>query len=135
MGIAVMTLDRRIVQINQTVVRLTGYTGEEISAINPSLLAVEEDRILDRDQFTELVAGHRDQYLVEKRYIRKDGSIFWGRVNFALVRDVNNKPLYTIGMIEDITEERRSIERLAAQEAEYRRALEERIAERTDGVE
>jgi len=131
-GIAVMTLDRHIVQINQTVTRLTGYTSEEIAQINPSMLAIEEDRLIDRDLFVELVEGKRNQYLAEKRYIRKDGSIFWGRVNFALVRGPDNQSLYTIGMIEDITEEKQAAGRLAAQEAEYRRTLEEKIAERTE---
>jgi PAS domain S-box-containing protein len=131
-GVAVMTLDRRIVQANPTAVRLTGYAPDELQALDPSLLAVEADRYLDRDLFQELVTGKRNQYLVEKRYHRKDGGQFWGRVNFALVRDGAGKPLYTIGMIEDITEEKRAAERLAAQEAEYRQTLERRIAQRTE---
>jgi len=131
-GVAVMTLDRRIVQINQTAARLTGYTEEEIGQINPSVLAVEEDRFVDRDLFPELVQGKRDQYTVEKRYIRKNGTIFWGRVNFSAVRGADGKPLYTIGMIEDITEEKRAAERLATQEADHRRLLEQRITERTE---
>ena len=131
-GVAVMTLDRHIVQVNATAARLTGYSAEEMQNLNPSLLAVEADRTLDRDLFADLVAGRRSQYLVEKRYVRKDGTVFWGRVNFALVRDAAGQPLYTIGMIEDITEEKRAAERLAAQEAEYRRALEQRVAERTE---
>jgi PAS domain S-box-containing protein len=131
-GVAIMTLDRRIVQINPTVTRITGYSPEEIFAINPSDMVVEEDRYIDRDLFLELVAGKRDQYLIEKRYLRKDGSLFWGRINFALVRNTEGRPLYIVGMIEDITDEKRAAERLAAQEAEHRRLLEERIAERTE---
>jgi signal transduction histidine kinase len=94
-------------------------------------MVIEEDRFIDRDLFLELVAGKRDQYLIEKRYIRKDGSLFWGRINFALVRSAEGRPLYIVGMIEDITDEKRAAERLAAQEAEHRRVLEQRIAERT----
>jgi PAS domain S-box-containing protein len=131
-GVAIMTLDRRIVHINPTVTRLTGYTPEEMLNINPSDMVVEEDRFTDRALFVELVAGQRDQYLVEKRYLRKDGSLFWGRVNFALVRDGAGQPSYIVGMIEDITEEKDAATRLAAQEAEYRRLLEQRIAERTE---
>jgi PAS domain S-box-containing protein len=131
-GVAVMTLDRRITQINQKASHMTGYTEEEIGQINPSMLAVEEDRFVDRDLFPELVEGKRDQYTVEKRYIRKDGSIFWGRVNFSLVRGAEGKPLYTIGMIEDITEEKHVAEKLAAQESEHRHQLEQRITERTN---
>jgi PAS domain S-box-containing protein len=131
-GVAVMTLDRRIVQVNQAAERMTGYSQEEIGKINPTMLVIEEDRHFDRHLFVELVEGKRDQYTVEKRYLRKNGDIFWGRVNFSLVRGVDGKPLYTIGMIEDITEEKRAAERLAAQEAEHRRQLEQRIAERTE---
>ncbi len=130
-GVSLMTLDRHIVQINPTVTRITGYSAAEIGAINPSDLAVEADRFLDRELFRELVAGERNQYLIEKRYIRKDGSLFWGRVNFALVRDGAGRPLYIVGIIEDITEEKAAAGRLVAQEAEYRHLLEQRIAERT----
>lgn len=131
-GVAVMTLDRKITQINQKASRMTGYTQDEIGQINPSMLAVEEDRFVDRDLFPELAEGKRDQYTVEKRYIHKDGHLFWGRVNFSLVRGADGKPLYTIGMIEDITEEKHVAEKLAAQDAEHRRQLEQRIAERTE---
>jgi PAS domain S-box-containing protein len=131
-GVAVMTLDRHITQINQTATRLTGYSANEISKIDPSMLAVEEDRSIDQELFVELIEGKRDQYTVEKRYIRKDGEIFWGRVNFSAVRGADGKPLYTIGMIEDISKEKRAAEKLAAQDAKHRRMLEQRIAERTD---
>ncbi|NTV64579.1 MAG: PAS domain S-box protein, partial [Oscillochloris sp.] len=131
-GMALMSLDRRITQVNQAATHLTGYSSEEMLNLNPTLLAVEDDRLLDLHLFGELVAGQRDQYSVEKRYIRKDGSAFWGRVNFSAVCDAEGKPAYTIGIIEDITDQKESAERLAAQEAEYRRMLEQRIAERTE---
>ncbi|MEW6650050.1 MAG: two-component regulator propeller domain-containing protein [Chloroflexota bacterium] len=131
-GVALMTLDRKIVQINPTVTRITGYTSEEMARINPTDLVVPEDRFLDRGLFTELIAGKRDQYLIEKRYLRKDGSVFWGRVNFSLVRGWNRQPLYIIGIIEDITEEKQIAEMLAAKESEYRATLEQRITERTE---
>ncbi len=119
-GVALMTLDRRIVQINPKVTELTGYTAEEMAAINPSDMVLQADRYLDRDLFLELAAGERDQYLVEKRYIRKDGSIFWGRVNFALVRGEWEQPLYIVGIIEDITEEKEAAHTLAESEARFR---------------
>ena len=123
-GVAVMTLDRRIVQINPTAERLTGYTTEEIGGINPSDLVVVEDRFIDRELFQELVAGERDQYLIEKRYLRKDGSLFWGRVNFALVRDETGRSLYIIGLIEDIHEEKAAQQKVAESEARFRAMYE-----------
>jgi PAS domain S-box-containing protein len=119
-GVAMMTLDRRIVQVNPTVARITGYSPEELFAINPSDMVVPEDRAIDRELFLELVDGQRDQYLTEKRYIRRDGSLFWGRINFALVRDAQGAPLYIVGMIEDINEEKAAQQTLAESEARFR---------------
>lgn len=119
-GIATMTLDRRIVEINPTVTRITGYSPEEMFNMNPSDMVIEEDRFIDRDLFAELVAGQRNQYLTEKRYIRRDGSMFWGRINFALVRDAQGNPLYIVGMIEDINEEKTAQQTLAESEARFR---------------
>ncbi len=119
-GVAMMTLDRRIVQVNPTVMRITGYTPQEIFHIDPTDMVVPEDRTLDRELFLELVTGQRDQYLIEKRYIRRDGSMFWGRINFALVRDAQGAPLYIVGMIEDISEEKAAQQTLAESEARFR---------------
>jgi len=131
-GVAVMDLDHRLLQMNQAAARLVGYDPEEIREFDPAFLAVEDDRNLDRGLFLELAAGEREQYTVEKRYMRKDGSVFWGRVNFSAVFGPEGKPQYVIGMIEDISEEKQAAEKLAAQEAASRHMLEQRIAERTE---
>jgi PAS domain S-box-containing protein len=130
-GMALMTLDRHVVEINHTAEVITGYSVEEMRQMDPAVLALSEDRYLDREMFQELIGGQRDQYQVEKRYRCKDGSMFWGRLNYSLVRRADGKPQYLIGLIEDITEEKQAKEQLAAQEAEYRRTLEQRVAERT----
>ena len=130
-GVAVITLDGTILQINQTLSRLTDYSEEDLIHANQSVMVDEGDRAKMEDLFSSLAAGERDQYLVEVRYNRKYGPPFWGRTNFALVRDAGDKPLYTIGIIEDITEQKLSADKLLTQEAEYRRTLEQRVEERT----
>ncbi len=59
----------------------------------------------------ELHAGRRDGYRREKRYVRPDGSVFWGSVIASLLRNGEGRPNVTIGMIEDVTE-RKEIERI-----------------------
>ena len=51
------------------------------------------------------------------------------------MRDRNGKPDYLVGIIEDIDDQKRATERLAAQEAEYRRTLEQNVEERTHKLE
>jgi two-component system nitrate/nitrite sensor histidine kinase NarX len=130
-GMALMTLDRRVVSINQATERIIGYNLEEVRDIDPSDLSYPEDRAIGLDLFAEMVAGHRSGYQMEKRYVRKDGRVIWARVTYSVVPDEAGRPEYLIGMIEDIDEQKRASEKLAAQEAEYRRTLEQHVAERT----
>jgi signal transduction histidine kinase len=68
---------------------------------------------------------------MEERYVRKNGNFFWARITYSLVRGPDEKPLYLIGLIEDISEQKLAAEKLAAQEAEYLRTLEQKVEERT----
>jgi PAS domain S-box-containing protein len=134
-GVAVMTLDRRPIAFNTTTERIIGYNAEEMQNIDPRSLAVPEDRGMDVDLFRELIEGKRNSYVMERRYRRKDGRVFWARVNYSLVCDLEGKPDYLIGVIEDIDEQKRAAERFAEQEAEYLLTLQQRVTERTHELE
>jgi signal transduction histidine kinase len=92
---------------------------------------VPEDRGIDQELFQDLIEGKRNSYVMERRYRHKDGRIIWARINYSLVCDPSGKPSYLVGMMEDIDEQKRSAERLAVQEAEYRLKLEQKVEERT----
>jgi PAS domain S-box-containing protein len=130
-GIALLTIDRRLVQINEAAARLTGYPLDEVMEIHPLDLAVPEDHDVGEVEFQELLAGKRRDYSMEKRYRRKDGSIFWGRVTYSVVPDKNGEPEYLIGLIEDVTQEKEARQKLQDQERQYLETLEQRVEERT----
>jgi len=131
-GIAIMGLDRRPLAINPVAEEIIGYKIEELKDVDPRDLAIPEDRSVDTELYQELINGKRNSYVMERRYLRKNGEIFWARINYSLVRDLDGNPEYLIGMIEDIDDQKRASERLAAQESEHRRILEQRIKERTE---
>jgi PAS domain S-box-containing protein len=130
-GMAMMSVDRKIISVNQACARMTGYTPEELVDADPTSLSHPEDVGIGIPQFQDMVAGRIPGFQMEKRFIRKDGTCFWARVTYSVVPSADGSPEYLVGMVEDITEPKINAGRLAAQEAEYRRALEERIAERT----
>lgn len=130
-GIAIMSLERRPIAFNPVSERIIGYSADDLRDVDPRTLAVPEDQGIDTELFNELVTGKRNSYVMERRYRRKDGRVFWARINYSLVRDLEGNPDYLIGMIEDIDDQKRAAERLAAQEAEYRHNLEHRVEERT----
>jgi PAS domain S-box-containing protein len=134
-GVAVMSLERRLIAMNLTAEKIVGYSLEELQKIDPRSLALPEDRALDVNLFPELIEGKRNSYVMERRYRRKDGRVFWARINYSLVRDLDGNPDYLIGLIEDIDEQKRAEERFAEQEAEYLLTLQQRVTERTHELE
>ena len=101
-GVAVLSLERRALSLNTTAEQIVGYSLEELQKIDPRSLAVPEDRGMDMNLFQELIEGKRNSYVMERRYRRKDGRAFWARVNYSLVRDLEGKPDYLIGIIEEL---------------------------------
>lgn len=57
--------------------------------VNPRDLVIPEDRNLDIDMFPELIAGKCNSYIMERRYCRKNGEIFWACINYSLFRDLD----------------------------------------------
>ncbi len=130
-GMAIMSLDRKIIGMNQASMRMMGYTLDELYGTNPMALSHPEDVEIGKAQYQEMVAGKSSGFEMEKRFVRKDGNVFWGRVTYSLVRDYAGQPDYMVGIIEDVTEERNINQKMAEAEREYRQALEQRITERT----
>jgi len=130
-GMALMSLNRKIMGMNQTASQMTGYTLEELYDSDPSRLSHPEDTLVGMDQFREMVSGKIPGFQMEKRFVRKNGEIFWGRVTYSPVPDKDGQAEYLVGIIEDVTEQRETSKKLAEQEAEYRRNLEQRVEERT----
>ena len=119
-------------RLNPAMLRMFGYSAEELQNTAIASLIYPEDQGIDARQFRQLLTGEIDSFRIEKRFVRKDGSVFWGRLTDSLARSADGTPQMVIGIIEDINEERHAKERLANQEAEHRRSLEQRIAERTE---
>jgi PAS domain S-box-containing protein len=130
-GMSLMGLDRRAMAVNQAAARITGYSVEELAGINAAALSYPPDLEIGMAGFQEMVAGKRDSLQMEKRFLRKNGEIFWARITYALVRNADGKPQYLVGSIEDINEQKLAAKKLAAQEAEYTLTLEQRVEERT----
>ncbi len=63
----------------------------------------------------QLLAGEVADYEAEMRYVRADGRILWGLMHVSLVRAGSGEPLYAIGQIQDVTEQKHAQEQLAFQ--------------------
>ncbi|CAN5795349.1 hypothetical protein BH23ACT11_BH23ACT11_10650 [soil metagenome] len=111
-GIAILDLNGHITQSNPELQAMLGYSGRELEGMNFSTVTYPDDLQNNLEIHLELVSGERDGYELEKRYVRRDGSIVWARLKASLIRNAEGAPLFTIGMVEDITDRKRAEEEL-----------------------
>src|SRR5579863_2939466 len=109
-GIAQTGLDGRWLMVNHRFCEMLGYAETELRGTTWQDITQPDDRDKATAGHRQLLAGEIASHTMEKRYIRKDGSVFWGRLYRSLVRDHDNQPKYIIAVVEDITERKRTEE-------------------------
>ena len=103
-GIAQIGLDGVWLRINNRYCQMLGYSEAELRAKTPQDINHADDWAEVLAGRGRLLEGAITSHSIERRYVRKDGSVFWGRLNQSLVRDHDNLPQYFIAVVEDITE-------------------------------
>ena len=124
-GMALVGKDGRWLRVNQSLCEIVGYTDEELLGKTFQDITHPEDLDKDLEQAQRLLEGEVDSYQMEKRYLRKDGSVVWILLNGSLVRDEEGGPLYFIAQVQDISGRRSAEERLRGAEERYRTLVEQ----------
>ena len=120
-GIAIVDSAGRYAHTNPALQRFLGYSESELRGKPYRDVTLPDDVSESDRRFAALIAGAHDRYAVEKRYVRKDGALVWGRVSVAGVRDAAGTLTHTVSMIEDVTDEKRLQEaQLRAEEARHK---------------
>lgn len=105
-GVGMVILDRdiRFLRVNPRYCAITGYSAEElVGRRTPLDLDHPDDRERNKVESGRLMAGQTDVLSIEKRYLRRDGSVAWVHVKAANITDAAGNIVYVIGVIEDIT--------------------------------
>jgi PAS domain S-box-containing protein len=120
LGIAQVNINNgRIITVNKHFENITGYSKEELMSMRFLELTHPEDRTKDWEIFSSAARGEIE-YRNEKRYIKKDGTVVWVRLNVAFIRDEAGNPLRTVAICEEITDRKRAEEALRVSEEKYR---------------
>jgi PAS domain S-box-containing protein len=115
-GMALLAPDGRFLQVNRAMCDVLGRAEAELlgGSWQDVTHPPETQEALDR----EVLAGRRQGYVAQDRYVRPDGSEAWALLSRSLVRDQQDRPLYFVAQILDVTE-------LAEGQAELARQTEE----------
>ncbi len=126
-GIAHVGLDGRWLRCNDAMCALTGYSREELLTKTFTEITHPQDIEQDWASIRRLLAGEIETFSMEKRYIRKDGSLIWGNLTVSLLRDVQGSPQHFISIVQDI----QSRKEAQAQLRQFADNLEQRVEVRT----
>ena len=102
-GIAIVSPEKRFLYVNRKLTEITGYSAEELLSRTYEDITHPDDIQVGMEQHRRLLSGETDDILIEKRYLRKDGTTIWIDASISCVRKKNGEPAYTIAVIEDIS--------------------------------
>jgi PAS domain S-box-containing protein len=121
-GIAHTAHDGRWLRVNNAMSRILGWPAAELITKSFQEITHPDDLAVELAQLEQLRDGTIDSYSVDKRYLRKNGTIVWTRRTVSCVRSSDGSIDYLVSVVEDISAVKRAEEqvRLLMREASHR---------------
>ena len=115
-GMALFSPEGRCLNVNPALCTILGYTKEEFLQLTFRDITHPDDLKVKLRKLNSLLSGETDTFLMQKRYIHKQGHYIWARNNVSLVKE-NDVPKFFISQIIDITSVKTLIQDLMAKNA------------------
>lgn len=130
-GMAIVSLDGHYLRVNRSLCRIVGRPEEELRGRPFADITHPDDREDNRDAMREMVAGDRDAYRCQKRYLLPGGGIVRADLACSMVRDDKQRPMYFAIQVEDVTARHEAEEELRLHEEITRNMAEGVVLVRT----
>jgi C4-dicarboxylate-specific signal transduction histidine kinase len=105
--------------------RVRSYVSTYSDPSRDHPFTLEEDRAATKARIAESREGQRRDYRIEKRLLRKDGTVIWTDISAVFVTTTRSVPAFFAVVIVDITDRKRAeeeIKRIRRLEGEMRQA-------------
>jgi PAS domain S-box-containing protein len=116
LGLAIVGRDFRFIKINSAFCQMVGYAETELVGKTFADITHQDDVRTDVELGERLFRSEIPCYRMQKRYLKKNGEIIWTNLTASAIRGNDDKPLYRLAMIEDITEVKRTQEEALARQ-------------------
>ena len=124
-GICQLAIGGAFERVNPRLCEMLGYSADELLALRARDLTHPDDIAPTFAMVDEVLEGKRKMFELDKRYVRKDGTIFWAHANSTLLRDAAGNPKSFIAVLEDITARKLAEEASQALPAQLLQAQDE----------
>jgi diguanylate cyclase (GGDEF)-like protein/PAS domain S-box-containing protein len=138
-GMALVDMKDRWLQVNAALCRITGHTESELKSKALRSFTHPDDISLDAPLLRQLCDGEIFSYQVEKRCLHALGQYVWMMITVSLVRNREGRALYLIMQFQDISDRKElsgRLEYLAAHDfltgLYNRRQFEQELAREVD---
>jgi two-component system cell cycle sensor histidine kinase/response regulator CckA len=115
--------NRRFVNVNDVVCEYTGYTREELLAMNPIDIVTKESARLFGERVSRLFVGEKIPDVAEFKIRAKDGREIWVRTHTRVLYE-NGMPKGATVIVHDISALKSTEEALHESEERYKKVLE-----------
>jgi len=130
-GMAITAPNKRWLQTNVRLRQMLGYTGTELSRLSWETLTHPDDLDESIFQYNRMLSGEINEYVMGKRYLRKDGSWMDFFISICCVRKEDGQVDYVLALYDDITQRKRVEREIETLQS----SLEQRVQERTAQLE
>jgi PAS domain S-box-containing protein len=121
-GIAITSPAKGWVDVNDRACAMLGYSRDELSRLTWLELTHPDDIAADTAEFDRLLSDEKDRYALDKRFIRKDGTVLWAALSVSCVRRPDHGIEYFVALIQDISR-RKQVETALRESAQHQRNL------------
>ena len=122
-GMCVTSPEKGWIEVNDRLCQMLGYSREELARLTWAEMTYPDDLTADEELFNQVLAGRRDSYGLDKRFIRKDGGIIYTSLYVTCQRNLDGSVRNTLASLVDITARKQAEDALRVSETRYARAV------------
>jgi PAS domain S-box-containing protein len=122
-GMVISDASGQILRANKSFCDLVGFSEDELRERSILEITHAGDRESTRAYLEDIQRGRAHIHELEKRYVRQDGEVVWGRTSVVFLLP-NGRAPYSIVVVQDITERKRAEELLRESEERFRAIFE-----------
>ncbi|MGI9303055.1 MAG: PAS domain S-box protein, partial [Gammaproteobacteria bacterium] len=115
MGIAMLGPGGELLSANRSFCVMVDHTENELLEMTIRDVTHPDDRSESEKLFRQAMNGETAAYTLEKRHLKKDGSVIHGILRCAVVHDASGAPFRLVAQLEDRTEQVKAAEEARVQ--------------------
>jgi len=119
-GTAITSPDKGFLEVNDKFIEIFGYERDELKRMTWMELVHPDDLAADVANFERVLAGEIEGYSMENRYLRKNGQVINAVLSVKCQRRPDGSVEYCVAHLQDITERKRTEEKITAYQEQLR---------------